>query len=113
MYIFIEVIIISMLLFAAPYTPPQTPSLIFTDLNLRHITFSWTPVDPNCPTIHYDTIASNCGSCPTTTNHTNVTCTDIPTDGSTCVFAIRVVVCGNITGNVSDKAQGVFKGKLT
>ena len=32
-------------------------------------------------------------------DHTNVkiTCTDVPTNGSACVFAIGTVVCGNIT----------------
>ncbi|MCG8621319.1 MAG: hypothetical protein MJE68_04850, partial [Proteobacteria bacterium] len=44
---------------------------------------------------------SNCGSCPTTTNHTNVTCTDRPTDGSVCAFAIQPVVCSKITGELS------------
>ena len=43
--------------------------------------------------------ASNCGSCPTATRYTNVTCTDIPTDGSMCTFAVETVVCGNTTGN--------------
>ena len=41
----------------------------------------------------YNILASNCGSCPTTTNHTNVTCTDIPTNGSTCTLAVQTVVC--------------------
>jgi hypothetical protein len=27
------------------------------------------------------------------------------------VFAVRVVICGNVAGNVSDEAQGIFKGK--
>ena len=54
----------------------------------------------------YDILASNCGSCPNTTNHTSVTCTDIPTNGSTCTLAIQTVVCIEdtdcITGNTSD-----------
>ena len=43
----------------------------------------------------YNILASNCGSCPTTTNHTNVTCTDIPTNynDSTCTLAVETVVC--------------------
>ena len=103
-----------MILFAAPYKPPQTPSLISTDLSLRHLTFAWTPVAPNSDcsaTVHYNILASNCGSCPSITNHTNVTCVNIPTDGSTCAFAVKLVICGNVTGNVSDEARGIFKGK--
>ena len=41
----------------------------------------------------YNIHASNCGSCPPATNHTNVTCTDIPTNGSTCTLAVETVVC--------------------
>ena len=68
----------------------------------RQVTFDWSSVAPDCPAIHYNILASNCGSCPTTTNHTNVTCTDVPTDGSECTFAEQTVVCGNITGNFSN-----------
>ena len=32
----------------------------------------------------------------------------MPTDGSTCTFAIQTVVCGNITGNVSDPITITF-----
>ena len=53
-------------------------------------------------TLHYNILALNCGSCPTTTNHTTLTCTDVPTDGSACVFSVQTVVCGNLAGNFSD-----------
>ena len=70
-----------MISFAAPYRPLQTPSMISIDLNSRYVSFAWSPVAPDCPAIHYNILASsNCGSCPTTTNHTNATCTDVPTD---------------------------------
>ena len=65
--------------------------------------FSWSPVAPDCPAIHYNILASNCGSCPTTTSHTNVTCTDVPIEqNSFCTFALQTVVCGNITGILSN-----------
>ena len=56
-------------------------------------------MSPDCPAIHYNILVSNCGSCST---HTTVTCTDIPTNGSQCTLAVQTVVCGNITGNISD-----------
>ena len=67
-------------------------------------TFSWNndPVTPDCPAVSYNILASNCGSCPTTTNHTNATCADVPINGSTCEFAVQTVVCGNTSGNYSD-----------
>ena len=58
-----------------------------------------------CPVLHYDILASNCGSCPTTTTNTTVTCTDVPTDGSVCTFAVQTVVCGNIYGTMNNTVQ--------
>ena len=78
--------------------PPSNMHISHIDIGLIQLTFAWSPVVPSCPSIHYNILASNCGSCPTTTSHTNVTCTDIPTDGSVCTFAVQTVVCGNITG---------------
>jgi hypothetical protein len=72
------------------------------DYSSKELTFSWSPVAPDCPAIHYNILASNCGSCPTTTNHTNATCTDVHTNNSICTIAVQTVVCGNITGNISD-----------
>ena len=68
----------------------------------NQLTFQWNSVASDCPASHYNILASNCGSCPTTTNHTNVTCTAVPTNDSICTFAVQTVVCGNITSNISD-----------
>ena len=84
------------------FSPPTGLQFSNIDYSLRELTFSWSPVAPNCPGIHYNILASNCGSCPTTTNFTTITCTDVPTNGSTCTFAVQTVVCGNITGDTSD-----------
>ena len=83
--------------------PPNNILISGVDISQQQLTFTWSPVVPDCPAIHYNILASNCGSCPTTTNHTTATCIDIPTIGSTsCNFAIQAVVCGNISGNTSD-----------
>ena len=98
----------------APYPSPKQPSLSLVDLELRQTSFTWSPVAPDCPAIHYNILASNCGSCPTTTNHTNVTCTEIPFEqnGEICALSLQTVVCGNVTGNMSDAARGLFRGNL-
>ena len=82
------------------------------DLNSRQLSFEWRAVAPNCPAITYNILASNCGSCPTTTNHTTVTCTDMPINGNSCTFALETVVCGHIIGNKSDTIQAALKGKI-
>ena len=96
-----------------PFQPPEGLSIIQADVHLRQLIFSWSPVAPDCPAIHYNILASNCGSCPTTTNHTTVACTNVPTDGSVCDFSVQSVVCENITGNFSKSIQGLLKDIAT
>ena len=82
--------------------PPSKLYISIANFVSRHFTFSWSPVAPDCPAIHYNILASNCGSCPATTNHTNVTCTGAPTENSLCRFAIQTVACRNLVGYISD-----------
>ena len=83
------------------------------DFDSRKLGILWSPVAPDCPAIHYNILASNCGSCPTTTNHTNATCTDISSNSrSKCTFAVQTVACENITGNTSEPISIIFY-KLT
>ena len=73
------------------------------DLSSNQLTFSWSPVDTDCSTIHYGISASNCGNCPTNTTHTTATCTGVPADGGECTFAVQPVACGSIAGDKSEK----------
>ena len=91
--------------YSAPYlTSPIKVSFICAGPGLRTLTFNWNQaaISSGCSAIHYNINASNCGSCPTTTSHISVTCTDVPTDDGVCIFAVQVVVCGNILVNTSD-----------
>ena len=83
-------------------SPPNKLYISTANFVSRRLRFSWSPVASGCPVIHYNILASNCGSCPTTTNHTNVTCTDVPTENSVCTFAIQTVLCGSLVGDKSD-----------
>ena len=73
----------------------------------RILTFNWSIDSPvflvrDCSlrsVIDYNILASNCGSCPTTTNHTTVTCTDVPTDDWIYEFQVQTLFCGMITIN--------------
>ena len=87
------------------YPPPEKLTLSLVNLGLKQIAFTWSPVAPNCHTIHYNILASNCGNCPTNTTETTVTCTDVPTDRSMCSFGVQTVIRGNITGNVSEHLE--------
>ena len=98
-------------------SPPNKLYISTANFVSRRLTFSWSPVVPDCPVIHYNILASNCGSCSTTTNHTNVTCTDLPTENSVCTLAIQTVLCGSLIGDKSDpvivtttRAKTIIKG---
>ena len=95
---------------AAPFPSPDRMSISRADVSSKQLIFNWSPVAPDCLAIHYNILASNCGSCPSTTTHTIVTCTDVPTDGSMCTFALQTVVCRNIVGNSSDTIEGILNG---
>ena len=85
---------------AAAFPPATNISYALTRIEQSvTLTFSWTISVLGCHDVIFNIQASNCGSCPTATRYTNVTCTDIPTDGSMCTFAVQTVVCGNTTGN--------------
>ena len=104
--------IIILLQFIGPFPASYNLFINETNLDLRTITWIWSPVAPDCPAVYYNILASNCGSCPTTTNHTTVTCTDIPIYDSMCSFAVQTVVCGNITANPSKEILVILKDSI-
>ena len=60
--------------------------------------FNWDvlpPSDCSAAHVHYEILASSCGSCPNITNYTNVTCTvstgESKFDASNCSFSVRSV----------------------
>ena len=76
----------------------------------KEITFNWRSLVPECPTLEYIIVASNCGKCPTLTDNNTVTCTDVPNSGNVlCTFAIQTVVCGDIIGKLSETIQVILK----
>ena len=98
-----------LMIIIGPFPPPYKLFVSETNLDLRTLTWTWSAVAPDCTAVHYNILASNCGSCPTTTNHTTVTCTDVPNYDSTCSFSVQTVVCGDIVGNSSDEVQVILK----
>ena len=61
-----------------------------------NIVFRWTPFNTNCTILYYSITSSKCGSCPTTSTDTNITCTDVPMDGSVCRLYVQAVICEGI-----------------
>lgn len=88
---------------AVPFPPPSEVCVNLAELHSRQqITFSWSVIASDCPTIKYNIVSLNCGTCSTTTTHNNITCTDVPRNAGICTFALQTVVCGNIVGEMSN-----------
>ena len=80
--------------------PTQTDALDISWMTMCYeskVVFSWTPLVTNC--FYYSITSSNCGSCPTTSTDTNITCTDVPMNSGVCRLYVQAVICGgmNIT----------------
>ena len=64
----------------------------------KAIIFNWRPFNISTyQAIPYNILASNCGICPTTTNLTTVTCTDVPIDATNCHFTLIPTICGRVS----------------
>lgn len=86
------------MLFNCTDPPPPASDVHLTDINLHQLTIAWSPVIRNCPSVNYNIIATNCGTCPSITAQTTVTCTGFVIDGRSCTVSVEPVVCGNVLG---------------
>ena len=94
--------------------PPSPPIVQLVDIKPGELTFSWNPLIVNCSALHYVIISTGCGNCTDglMTFSTSVTCSVVAaaTDQRMCRFAVRSVVCGNISSPVSNQVDVHLKG---
>ena len=92
------------------YPPPENLSL--TDAQEGKLMFKWSSVRSNsyCNIPQYG-ITSDCGVCPTITNMTIATCSDLQlsTNAVTCHFQVSTHAC-NLIGNPSLAIRVTLKG---
>ena len=94
----------------AIYLPVSVSHMYLTEQSLK---FTWNSLifsKINCSAIHYDILTQNCGNCPTTTNHTTATCTDVPTGDGMCSFTVQILVCNNYVGSANDSVPLMTAG---
>ena len=97
-------------LFADPFPPPLDIHL--ASVRSGTLLFRWSAVANNCVPLYYD-IDTTCGLCPNSTSSTSVSCgVNVSHTTEVCSFAIRSVVCSNITGRWSDPTNVTLKGKV-
>ena len=82
------------IILVSPLPPPKY--LSSTKGKDNELRFTWTQQDTDCSsTVNYYNInSSNCGTCPKTTNSTNITCTNVAMDGSICTLTVEPGPCG-------------------
>ena len=99
-----------LLMYVAPLPPPNDVT-VSININPLRLTFSWSPVSFNCPSLHY-IISFNCGICPGITKNTTIVCADIQVNAvEDCNFAIQTSICDSIIGN-SSSIPLILKGKF-
>ena len=71
---------------AEPFPSPN--GMFLSDIGPTHMTFKWSPLLLNCPSLKYIITSerSNCGICPNTTTNTTATCTDMTIDHGTDMY---------------------------
>lgn len=79
--------------FLESFLPPTNVQL--ADANPRELTFTWTPPSQYCPSLTFNIITENCGTCQNTTSLTNTTCENYGLS-IVCTFMIQSVICGNL-----------------
>ena len=88
----------------------STPSeVMLSKVYKGQLTFSWIPVSHICPSLHYNTISSNCGKCLSSTTADSVNCSNVTLTKKAyiCTFAVMPVICDSILGMAS-KAVGLL-----
>ena len=94
--------------YIAPSPPPEVQLI---DVRPGMLTFRWN-LAYTCAAIHYR-IESDCGSCVNIsyTTLTTISCSiEVSTSAHMCTFAVRSIVCGNISSELSNHIEVVLKG---
>ena len=94
---------------AEPYPSPK--DIFLSDIGPTHMTFEWSPLIFNCPSLQYIiTSDSNCGTCPNATINATATCTNMTINGHTCNLFVQTEVCGSIIGEKSKPLKVKLQG---
>ena len=75
------------------------------------VTFSWSPPPQKCPSLTFNVISNDCGTCQNNSAFSNTTCRDF-TLPSTCTLTIQSIICGNLTSTESSPVIARLNGIL-
>ena len=94
---------------------PFSNIIFLSEVSKGRLTFTWSPVSVNCPAVHYNITAINCGICSDAVTKSNfVTCNIASTLSPTCTLTVQTVanVCGVTLETVRKLVVYLIKGRL-
>ena len=89
----------------------QAPGgVTLSNISSDGVTFSWSQIDLNCPTVQYQITNPDCGNC-SLSGDRSATCSNLPlsTTETDCTFSVASVICG-FTGPSSNPITLTLKG---
>ena len=91
-----------------PFSPPTNVQLV--DAKPGELTFKWTPPPEYCPSLTFNVLAENCGTCQNNSALTNATCKNF-TLSTRCTLMVQSIICGNLaSSNPSSPATVSLNG---
>ena len=95
-----------------PLEPPD--SIQLTNIIGGQVVLTWIPVPQSTVCLQtYYRVTSNCSTCNSGTTSSITASCPLPqhgTDGLVCVFSVQGVVCGNLTGRLSNSLVVTLQG---
>ena len=90
---------------------PQPHDVRLSHINRHQLTLNWSSVYEDCPALHYNVSATNCGECPSITYSNSATCNItsliLP---QVCIVVIRAVVCNHAHEPSSEQLAVALQG---
>ena len=94
---------------------PPPSSIRLLNVSQTQLTFSWSSAESNCVSVQYG-LQSDCGTCTngSVTARTSKVCIIEPPDTTEtqCSFAVRAIVCGNVSGDPTKSINVKLKGMM-
>lgn len=92
------------------------PNIYLTSISHGQLTFNWTFISQDCPTLYHKINSSRCGECPYNSTSNSVVCRNYKLNVSTspqlCLLSVESVVCDSLRGLISEPVLLSVQGCL-
>ena len=88
------IFILAVIFFCTSIADESPRDLRLTRVDTGQLTFTWTPVNSNCPSINY-MATLNCGDCSVAIGTTTTICSGLQLP-NVCSFTVTTMACGQV-----------------